>query len=319
MATALRPSFSLNPQFPHHRHNRHRRQSANLSFNFRHPLPFSPSPIKPHLPPLRHSSLPCTQSQTSTSTPTYLDDDDSPIIPGRFLTGEELDQLNTIQNFSYHRELPHGSMWVRAMKPGEMNAISGLLAESFADSMMLSSAYVTLLRFLVKQYLSERAGLVPHTATLIGFYKDRDAEVGELAGTVEVSFDERGANVSPPTPPAPKDSPYICNMTVKKQMRRRGIGWHLLKASEDLIAKMSTSRDVYLHCRMIDKAPFNMYTKAGYSVVKTDSILVLLMLQRRKYLMRKKLPASIRPTDAENESNFTTSENEDSRAPSLPL
>ena len=71
---------------------------------------------------------------------------------------------------------------------------------------------------------------------------------------------------------------------------RRGIGLHLLKAGEELISQMSSSRDVYLHCRIIDEAPFNMYTKADYKVVKTDSILVLLTLQRRKHLMCKKLP-----------------------------
>lgn len=41
---------------------------------------------------------------------------------------------------------------------------------------------------------------------------------------------------------------------------------------------------------MIDTAPLNMYIKADYQIVKTDSILVLLTLQRRKHLMRKKLP-----------------------------
>lgn len=77
---------------------------------------------------------------------------------------------------------------------------------------------------------------------------------------------------------------------------RRGIGWHLLKASEELISQISPSKDVYLHCRMVDEAPFNMYKKAGYEVVKTDTVLVLLMLQRRKHLMRKKLPLCTTPT-----------------------
>lgn len=43
---------------------------------------------------------------------------------------------------------------------------------------------------------------------------------------------------------------------------------------------------------MIDTAPLSMYRKAGYDIVKTDSILVLLTLQRRKHLMRKKIPES---------------------------
>lgn len=60
---------------------------------------------------------------------------------------------------------------------------------------------------------------------------------------------------------------------------------------------MSSVRDVYLHCRMIDLAPLNMYTKAGYNIVKTDSIRVLLMLQRRKHLMCKKLAVLKNPSE----------------------
>ncbi|KAI3733549.1 hypothetical protein L6452_12992 [Arctium lappa] len=162
-------------------------------------------------------------------------------------------------------------------------------------SMMLPKAYVKLLGFLVKQYLIERRALMPHAATLIAFHRRNNSDDDEdiqLAGTVEVSFDQFGANVSPPTPTPPKNAPYICNMTVKKSLRRQGIGWHLLKASEELISQISSVREVYLHCRMIDSAPFNMYSKAGYNVFKTDSFLILLTLQRRKHLMRKQLPPS---------------------------
>lgn len=80
---------------------------------------------------------------------------------------------------------------------------------------------------------------------------------------------------------------------------RRGIGWHLLKASEELISQMCSSGEVYLHCRMIDLAPFNMYTKAGYRIVKTDNILVLLTLQRRKHLMCKKLLVPYSPSESD--------------------
>lgn len=188
-----------------------------------------------------------------------------------------------------------------------MDDTVALLAESFAESMVWPSGYLSLLRFLVKQYLIERRALMPHTATLIGFYREKEnerleheeeeEEEEELAGTVEVCFDKRGANASPPTPTPPKNSPYICNMSVDKPLRRRGIGWHLLKASEELISQMNSTREVYLHCRMIDAAPFNMYIKAGYKVVNTDSIFILLMLQRRKHLMCKKLPVLGSPFD----------------------
>lgn len=83
---------------------------------------------------------------------------------------------------------------------------------------------------------------------------------------------------------------------------RQGIGWHLLKASEELISQMSLVREVYLHCRMIDSAPFHMYSKAGYTIFKTDSILILLTLQRRKHLMCKQLPP---PSNIVSETNMS--------------
>ncbi|KAF2302473.1 hypothetical protein GH714_036487 [Hevea brasiliensis] len=246
-----------------------------------------------------------TTTETTSASATYSNLEDSFKV-GRFLSNEEIEKLQNLQNFRYYQELETGSMWVRVMRPEEMDITVKLLAESFAESMLLPMGYVSLLMFLVKQYLIERRAVMPHAVTLVGFYKGKQESNGdgeeeeqgeELAGTVEVCFDKRGANASPPTPTPPKNSPYVCNMTVKEPLRRRGIGWNLLKASEELISQMSCIREVYLHCRMIDSAPFNMYTKAGYNVVKTDSVLVLLMLQRRKHLMCKKLPILKNPSE----------------------
>ncbi|TKY69827.1 N-acetyltransferase protein [Spatholobus suberectus] len=194
------------------------------------------------------------------------------------------------------------------MRPRETHLVVRLLADSFAESLLLPAAYANVLAFLIRQYLTERRALMPHAATLLAFYTETTTAVDkeeeqhqqtQFAGTVELSFDKRGANANVPSPSPPKDSPYISNMAVHKSLRRRGIGWHLLKASEELISQMSSSREVYLHCRMVDEAPFNMYTKADYEIVKTDSILVLLMLQRRKHLMCKKLPLLSMPSEAD--------------------
>lgn len=140
-------------------------------------------------------------------------------------------------------------------------------------------------------------------AMLLGFYKERDGEEEEeaqLACVAEISFDALGANASPPTPVPSKEYPYVCNMTVRKKLRRRGIGGHLLKACEELIARMKAERKVYLHCRIIDAVPFQLYMKAGYKVVETDSILIWLTLQRRKYLMLKELPPILDDSKADN-------------------
>ncbi|XP_050236472.1 uncharacterized protein LOC126686461 [Mercurialis annua] len=285
-ATAATLSFSLNLYSDPQTHQKFSPAISN------YPFLTSKKPHRPHLKSFSsHSSPPATEQTTGPSS-NYSNLEDS-FKPGRFLTNEELEQVRKLENFTYFQELKTGSLLIRVMRPDEMDVTVKLLAESFAESMLLPYGYVSLLRFLVKQYLIERGSVMPHAVTLIGFYRDGDGEDGEemvLAGTVEVCFDKRGANASPPTPTPPKNSPYICNMTVKESLRRRGLGWNLLKASEELISQMSCEREVYLHCRMIDSAPFNMYIKAGYNVVNTDSIFVLLMLQRRKHLMCKKLP-----------------------------
>ncbi|CAK9137811.1 unnamed protein product [Ilex paraguariensis] len=294
MATTVSLCFSLDPQ-PHYYHHNHlyhtthfKNQARFFSPKHTHPLVIFPKSDRYNL----ISSFSTSHSSSSSSTsPSILQ---NPLLPGRFLTNEELEKLQSLEDFRYYQELESGSMWVRVMRQEEMDMTVELLAESFAESMLLPMRYVRFLGFLVKQYLIERRTLMPHTAILIGFYRAGEEQDLQLAGTVDVCFDKKGANASPPTPSPPKDSPYISNMAVKKPLRRRGIGWHLLKASEELISQMNSSREVYLHCRMIDEAPFKMYTKAGYSIVKTDSILILLTLQRRKHLMRKQLPVSNR-------------------------
>ncbi|XP_047318727.1 uncharacterized protein LOC124922046 [Impatiens glandulifera] len=232
----------------------------------------------------------------------------NPILPGRFLTNVELEKLKSLEEFEYLHELESGSLCVRVMREEEMEMAVALLSESFAESMLLPKAYVKLLGFLVKQYLMERGALMPHAATLVGFYRGKEDDDFQLAGTVEVSFNKMGANPSLPTPSPPKESPYVCNMSVKDSLRKRGIGWHILKAGEELISKMSSSREVYLHCRLIDEIPFNMYKKAGYDVVRTDSFFVLLTLQRRKNLMRKLLPLPVIPDSDEDEDALNGSE-----------
>lgn len=106
------------------------------------------------------------------------------------------------------------------MREEEMDMAVTLLAESFAESMMMAKGYVKLLEFLVRNYLIERRAMMPHNATLLGIYRENGEEDFELAGTVEVCFDKRGANTNPPTPTPPKNSPYICNMAVRRPLRR---------------------------------------------------------------------------------------------------
>ncbi|GMI90132.1 GCN5-related N-acetyltransferase 5 [Hibiscus trionum] len=290
-AAAFSPSLYLDPK----QHQQH----LHIHLNLTKPLPFLSSRKNPLLPLQRlhlfncRCSLPSSSSTNSVAPSHHHSFLDDPFRGTRFLSNEELEKLKALESFVYLQDLESGSLSVRVMRTEEMDSTAALLAESFAESMLMPLGYGALMRFLVKQYLIERRAVLPHAVTLVGYFRQKDGEKGnELAGTVEVCFDKSGDNASPPTPLPPQNSPYICNMTVTKHLRRKGIGWHLLKASEELISRMASSKEVYLHCRMIDEAPFNMYMKAGYDVVRTDNILILLTLQRRKHLMCKKLPVS---------------------------
>ncbi|KAG4208584.1 hypothetical protein ERO13_A03G141850v2 [Gossypium hirsutum] len=165
--------------------------------------------------------LPSSSSTNSVTPAQYYSFLDESFWGSRVLTNEELEKFKALESFVYLQELESGSLWVRVMRIEEMDMTVGLLALSFAESMFMSLQYEALLRFFVKQYLIERRASMPHAVTLVGFYREEGGKrAEELAGTVEVCFDKRGANASPPTPTPPRNSPYICNMTVTKELRR---------------------------------------------------------------------------------------------------
>eukprot|EP00262_Sarcandra_glabra_P010148 TRINITY_DN25071_c0_g1_i1.p1 TRINITY_DN25071_c0_g1~~TRINITY_DN25071_c0_g1_i1.p1 ORF type:complete len:311 (-),score=31.28 TRINITY_DN25071_c0_g1_i1:64-996(-) len=292
MATTFSISFPLDTQ-PHTFLKPHHPSLTKLiSFSFTNKPSHSLNLLKKFD---RYNSTNQTPPLSTPPSSTSYSNLTDPPRTGRFLAPGELEKLEFLQNFEFLHKFDHGSLRIRMMGMDEVDATVAVLAESFAESMGLPMQsmglpmrYVSLLGFLVKQYMLERQEVMPHAVTLVGFYREEGGDE-VLAGTVEISFDAKGANAAPPTPLPPKGCPYICNMTVKKGLRRKGIGRHLLMASEDLILQMGASRDVYLHCRKIDIAPLNMYKNAGYCVVKTDNYLTWLKLQRRKHLMCKKL------------------------------
>ncbi|KAJ4765327.1 Acyl-CoA N-acyltransferases (NAT) superfamily protein [Rhynchospora pubera] len=268
------PSLS----FPRNKRRQRQRHPLSLSLS---PLRCSPSPQTQQQQLVEELEEPQQQTQQTQT----------------FLSPSSLSKLQTLSSFSRTHHFPDNhksaTLLIRPMLDPEIDAVSDLLSQSFIQTLFLPPNYVKLLAFLVKNYLLGRRALLPHATVLVGIYYSADTDAqdqhAQLACTAEISFDERGANAASSTPFPPPDCPYICNMTVKDSLRRKGIGKRLLNTCEDLITEMTDKRDLYLHCRMVDEVPLSMYRKAGYQIVKTDSFLVWLTLQRRKYLMRKTL------------------------------
>ena len=168
-----------------------------------------------------------------------------------------------------------------------MDGCAELLTDTFADSMGYISAYRNFLFRQIRKYLRDHSALVPKSVILVARLSSSPGnEEADVVGAVEVSFSEstrsKNATLNPPT-----DRPYICNMAIEAEHRRRGYGKALLDAAEKLIVHMGENC-VYLHARCKDKPAVRLYENNGYSVAGEDSFLVTLVgLDRRKLLTKK--------------------------------
>ncbi|KAL3702398.1 hypothetical protein R1sor_020420 [Riccia sorocarpa] len=230
----------------------------------------------------------------------------------------DMKKLDILRHFQYRVDTGNGNLTVQALKAEHMKEVEELLVDSFAELMGGLLTYRPLLTLTVRQYVRERYACLPHAVTLVGLYAPEEVEMdGDdpdagtsrnwlLASTVELSFSDAGHPDIPPGPSPPRGSPYLCNMAVSSAYRRRGIGKETLKAAE-VLAEAQGCKDIYLHCRLVDAAPLNMYKEAGYEIVATDSILSLLSFQRRRHLMKKKLyprfPSDEEVTDSDTDSS----------------
>ena len=169
--------------------------------------------------------------------------------------------------------------------------VADLLTESFADSMGYLNAYKKFLRNQIGEYLSNHVLLLPKTVILVGIVKtvgsSGEEEHQTLVGTVEVSFDAstRSKHLTLNPPP---DMPYLCNMAVEPDYRRRGFGAMLLEAAEAAVIRTGY-RSMYLHVRHADPPAVQLYRKYGYLEEGEDWTLVQLLGLDRRYLLKKYL------------------------------
>ncbi|KAH7365531.1 hypothetical protein KP509_18G033200 [Ceratopteris richardii] len=219
---------------------------------------------------------------------------------GRDLSPLEKSNMKKILTFKRVNNYLKGRLVIRALRVEQMKDVEILLTDSYAELMWGPLTYKPALAWVLSTYLRERQACLPHAVTLVGLYEPSEntkSDIGSkpkwcVSGAVEISFNSLGKPKNMQTPLPPEDAPFMSNMAVSKTYRRRGIGRELLKAAEELVLQLG-GHELYLHCRMIDEAPLTMYTKSGYSVVATDNVFSLLLFQRRKHLMYKRLEAPV--------------------------
>ena len=106
-------------------------------------------------------------------------------------------------------------------------------------------------------------------------------------GAVTVALVRCEAALPPPFPTGAAWRPYLCNMAVDLDCRRRGLATELLAAAEKLARRWGHS-DLWLHSEVNNEAALGLYQGAGYEVVSQDAVWrPLLTGQRRRLLLRK--------------------------------
>ena len=106
-----------------------------------------------------------------------------------------------------------------------------------------------------------------------------------LIATASISFhpDTRESFLSAKPP---DEDAYLANIGVDPSFRRHGVARKMLECCEKLAQDQSCS-SIYLHVRLGDIGPLNLYTSAGYSVVYEDSWLLKLRGRTPTALMCK--------------------------------
>jgi ribosomal protein S18 acetylase RimI-like enzyme len=190
-----------------------------------------------------------------------------------------------VAEFSFQN--PERILEVRPLSEEVVDACADLLTNTFADSMGYISAYRNFLFRQIRKYLRDHSAIIPKSVILVARLSASGNADCQVIGAVEVSFSEstRSKNV---TLNPPSDRPYLCNMAIEAEHRRRGYGRALLEAAERLIVHMGESC-VYLHARCKDKPALRLYEDNGYTVVAEDSFLVALVGLDRRKLFKKQL------------------------------
>jgi ribosomal protein S18 acetylase RimI-like enzyme len=163
---------------------------------------------------------------------------------------------------------------IRAAQLKDLAALVELLSDSFYPNVGLMRWFLPLLR--------------------VGVYEDlrfrlRSSSASDyvcLVGTVEITF-----RSTSPFQLRSLPYPYLSNLAVYSDVRRRGAAQKLLGACES-IAREGGFQDLYLHVLEDNHQARRLYEKAGYQIMQADPFWRgWLFQQPRRLLLHKHLTA----------------------------
>lgn len=154
---------------------------------------------------------------------------------------------------------PTGQYQVRLAQYEDLEAIAQIIAESFHSSQGFWGWAFPLLRLGISEDLKHRVtSTKPHQACLVAI--DTNYSQNIPIGTVELGlrYSDRWTQLG-------RSYPYLSNLAVHPQYRRRGVASGLLRRSEELVKEWGF-KDIYLHVLEKNQQARKLYFKQGYRV-----------------------------------------------------
>ena len=131
-----------------------------------------------------------------------------------------------------------------------------------------------------------------------------------IAGLVEILLEKPEGNIAPSVqlfkfPITNSYEPYLCNLCVLQEYRRRGLGSTLCSICEYIVKKHWKRNSMYLHVEDSNNAALSMYLRMGYSLTPGLSKLQskILGMDRIQYY-KKVFNNHHNDDDNNNEDNF---------------
>ncbi|MEP1056821.1 MULTISPECIES: GNAT family N-acetyltransferase [Cyanophyceae] len=188
------------------------------------------------------------------------------------------------------------SLSIRAAQLKDLAALVELLSDSFYPNVGFMRWFLPLLRVGVYEDLryrlrsSSASDYVCLVAVILPSTGEATAR-RDLVGTVEITFRSTSPFQFRSLP-----YPYVSNLAVYSDVRRRGVAQKLLGACES-IALEGGFQDLYLHVLEDNHQARRLYEKAGYRVMQADPFWRgWLFQQPRRLLLHKRLAAPFSQT-----------------------
>lgn len=180
------------------------------------------------------------------------------------------------------------SCHIRAASVRDLTVVAEILADSFHSREGMGRWMYPLLRLGIYEDLRNRlnAASPRYICLVAGFPTSiRLSSCDRLAGTVEMAL--RSAHPCPLC--SSPQYPYLSNLAVHPDYRRRGVAQQLLLACERLALEWGF-QDLYLHVLENNYQARRLYFKLGYRLHQVDwSLSSLLLRQPRRLLLHKHL------------------------------